>query len=81
MRKTVHFEKRMSQRGINKDVVQLVMEYGEQQGDKLILSRKAAERLMHAARTLAKILDKGGLVVVAAGESQLTTYNYEGRSH
>ncbi|KOO82847.1 DUF4258 domain-containing protein [Stenotrophomonas maltophilia] len=81
MRKTVHFEKRMSQRGINKDMVQLVMEYGEQQGDKLILNRKAAERLMHAARTLAKILDKGGLVVVAAGESQLTTYNYEGRSH
>jgi hypothetical protein len=81
MHKTRHFQQRMSQRGINQDMVDLVLSYGETEGDKVILSRKASARLMEAARTLAKILDKGGLVVVAAGDAQLTTYNYQGRGH
>jgi len=81
MRKTRHFQQRMTQRGINQDMVDLVLSYGETDGDKVILSRKASARLMEAARTLAKILDKGGLVVVASGDAQLTTYNYQGRSH
>jgi len=71
----------MTQRGISQDMVDLVLSYGETDGDKVILSRKASARLMEAARTLAKILDKGGLVVVASGDAQLTTYNYQGRSH
>lgn len=81
MHKTKHFQQRMSQRGISQDMVDLVLTYGETEGDKVILSRKASARLMEAARTLAKILDKGGLVVVASGDAQLTTYNYQGRSH
>lgn len=81
MRKTRHFQQRMTQRGISQDMVDLVLSYGETDGDKVILSRKASARLMEAARTLAKILDKGGLVVVASGDAQLTTYNYQGRSH
>ena len=81
MQKTKHIQQRMSQRGISQDMVDLVMSYGESQGDKVILSRKASTRLMEAARTLAKILDKGGLVVVTCGDAQLTTYNYQGRSH
>lgn len=81
MHKTRHFQQRMSQRGISQDMVDLVLSYGETDGDKVILSRKASARLMEAARTLAKILDKGGLVVVASGDAQLTTYNYEGRGH
>ena len=81
MHKTRHFQQSMSQRGINQDMVDLVLSYGETDGDKVILSRKASARLMEAARTLAKILDKGGLVVVASGDAQLTTYNYEGRGH
>ncbi|QNU15023.1 DUF4258 domain-containing protein [Thermomonas sp. XSG] len=81
MHKTKHFQKRMSQRGISRDMVDLVLSYGQPEGDKVILSRKASARLMEAARTLAKILDKGGLVVVASGEAQLTTYNYQGRGH
>lgn len=81
MHKTRHFQQRMSQRGISQDMVDLVLSYGETDGDKVILSRKASARLMEAARTLAKILDKGGLVVVASGDAQLTTYNYQGRSH
>jgi hypothetical protein len=81
LNKTRHFQQRMSQRGISQDMVDLVLGYGEMEGDKVILSRKASARLLEAARTLAKILDKGGLVVVTSGDAQLTTYNYEGRGH
>ena len=77
--KSKHCQQRMTQRGISQDMVDLVMGYGEAQGDKVILSRKASARLREAARTLARILDKGGLVVVASGNTQLTTYNYQGR--
>lgn len=81
MHKTKHIQQRMSQRGISQDMVDLVLSYGEAEGDKVILNRKASARLMAAARTLAKILDKGGLVVVTSGDAQLTTYNYQGRGH
>lgn len=81
MHKTKHFQQRMSQRGIKQDMVDLVLTYGETQGDKIILSRKASAQLMAAVRTLGKILDKGGLVVVTSGDAQLTTYNYQGRGH
>ncbi|MCZ8318877.1 MAG: DUF4258 domain-containing protein [Silanimonas sp.] len=81
MYKTKHAKQRMSQRGISQDMVDLVLGYGVADGDKVILDRKASARLMRAARTLAKILDKGGLVVVATGDVQLTAYNYQGRSH
>lgn len=81
MHRTKHIQQRMSQRGISRDMVDLVLNYGQHEGDKVILSRKASARLMEAARTLAKILDKGGLVVVASGDAQLTTYNYQGRGH
>lgn len=81
MHRTRHFQQRMSQRGISREMVDLVLGYGEAEGDKVILSRKASARLMEAARTLAKILDKGGLVVVTSGDAQLTTYNYQGRGN
>lgn len=81
MHKTKHFQQRMTQRGISQAMVDLVLSYGESDGDRVVLSRKATARLMEAARSLAKILDKGGLVVVASGDAQLTTYNYQGRCH
>lgn len=81
MHKTKHIQQRMSQRGISQEMVDLVLNYGVSEGDKVILNRKASARLMEAARVLAKILDKGGLVVVTSGDAQLTTYNYQGRSH
>ena len=81
MHKTKHIQQRMSQRGISQEMVELVLNYGVSEGDKVILNRKASARLMEAARTLIKILDKGGLVVVTSGDAQLTTYNYQGRGH
>lgn len=81
MSKTTHIRQRMSQRGINSDMLDLVMGYGNAEGDRIVLSRKHSARLLAAARTLNKIVDKGGLVVVANGEAQITTYNYTGRKH
>jgi hypothetical protein len=81
MHKTAHFQQRMNQRGIDQAMVDLVLGYGEANGDKIVLNRRRAGRLASAARSLMKILDKGGVVVVAAGDTQLTTYNYQGRSH
>lgn len=81
MRKTKHFQQRMGQRGISQAMIDLVLGYGEEEGGKLVLSRKRSEQLREALRTLMKIVDKGGLVVVADGDAQITTYNYAGRSH
>lgn len=81
MHKTKHFQQRMSQRGISQAMIDLVLGYGENEGDKVVLSRKKAEQLRAGFRALMKIMDKGGVVVVAEGETQITTYNYTGRGH
>ena len=80
MHKTKHFQQRMSQRGISQAMIDLVLGYGDNEGSKVVLSRKKSEQLREALRTLMKIVDKGGLVVVAEGDAQITTYNYAGRS-
>jgi hypothetical protein len=60
-------------------MVELVRDYGVPEGDKVILGRRDAARLiqelMRKLRVLKKIQDKGGLVVVETGESLITTYN------
>jgi hypothetical protein len=69
----------MSQRGVSREMVELVRDYGVQEGDKLVLGRRDAakviDQLMEKLRVLKKIQDKGGLVVVETGESLITTYN------
>jgi hypothetical protein len=71
----------MSQRGIKREMLDLVLEHGEIQQDKRILSRKDAQRLIakmqRDMKVIKKILDKGGVVVVADSESVITTYNYK----
>lgn len=79
MHTTRHFAQRMSQRGVSREMVELVRDYGVQEGDKLVLGRRDAakviDQLMEKLRVLKKIQDKGGLVVVQTGESLITTYN------
>jgi len=81
MQKTRHIEKRMSQRGISNAMIDLALTYGEASGDKVILGRRSARRLLEDLRTLMKIIDKGGVAVITQGESLITAYNYEGRGH
>lgn len=85
MRPTRHIKKRMSQRGINRGMVDLVLTHGRPDQDRFVLDRKEAisllETLQREERLLKKIVDKGGLVVVAEGATLLTTYNYASREH
>ena len=81
MHRTKHIEKRMAQRGISKAMIELVLNYGEDAGDKVVLGRRAAQRLLEDFRTLIKIVDKGGVTIVTQGEAMITAYNFEGRNH
>jgi len=85
-RVTYHAEQRMNQRGIQAQMVDMVLEYGEfDHRNRCILGKKDAARtlreLQKKEQALKKILDKGGVVVVAEEDSVITTYNYQGRQH
>jgi len=80
MRLTQHAHLRMTQRGITRSMIDLVLEYGQLEQDKAVLNRKRAQELIRELeeklRTAKKILDKGGCVVIEADNAILTTYNY-----
>ncbi|MGA3845326.1 DUF4258 domain-containing protein [Ralstonia nicotianae] len=83
MRHTNHIKRRMAQRGISQRMVELVLTYGTLEQDKYVLKHKEALRLVEdfqeALRDLKKILDKGGVTVVADGAALITAYNCERR--
>lgn len=85
MKSTIHAQERMSQRGISQAMVEFVIEHGIPERDRVILGRKEAlqilEDLKGQQRILQKILDKGGVVVVADGDIVITTYNCQRRAH
>lgn len=85
MNSTMHAKERMSQRGISRAMVDYVIEHGTPERDRVILGRKEAlqilEDLKEQQRILKKILDKGGVIVVAAGDKVITTYNCQRRDH
>lgn len=78
---TKHFQSRMSQRGLPKKIIDLVLEFGKDKGDKLILNRKETQKLIDEVdnfkRDLLKVMDKGGVTVVLDNESLITTYNLD----
>lgn len=75
---TRHMQDRMNHRGINGDLVDLVAQFGEWNGDRLILDRKGLKGAVHSLDSLRarmlKALDKGGLAVVEAEGRHITTY-------
>ena len=79
MNTTRHFSQHMSQRGVNREMVAVVRDYGVLEGDRVVLGQRDAGRLinelMRKLRVLKKIQGKGGLVVVEAGDCLVTTYN------
>ena len=81
MHKTKHIERRMGQRGISKAMIELVLNYGKDAGDKVILDRRSAQKQREDFRTLMKIVYKGGVTVVVQGEALITAYNFEVRNH
>lgn len=76
---TKHCQARMSQRGLPKKLLDLVLEFGKDKGDKLILNKKATQKVIDEIDTIRKellrIMDKGGVTVVLDNDSLITAYN------
>ena len=85
MQHTRHIKQRMSQRGISKEMVNLVIAHGVIQGDKYVVGRKEALQLIreldNERRVLTKILDKGGVEVVTDGDALITAYNRNSKNN
>ena len=78
MQKTAHSVVRMNQRGITATMIDLVMSYGEPEGDKTILSAKTCremiEELKQTQKKLEHAIKKGGLTVVSCDDTVITAY-------
>ncbi len=79
---TTHGMERMNQRGITKEMIEIVLEYGDYIQDKVILNSRKLKKLIKKVSKdskpkLLKVLDKGGLVVVLSDDNTvITTYNH-----
>lgn len=73
MKTTKHSLARMSQRGLTKKLVDIVFEFGKDKGDKLILNRKATQKLIDEIdsirKDLLRVMDKGGVTLVMDNET------------
>ena len=84
MYETHHINQRVRQRGITKRMIELTLEFGDVQADKIRLGTRRIKKLLKnrkqvsqdLKRDLLKILDKGGLVVVASESTLITAYNW-----
>lgn len=75
---TLHFDQRMNQRGINRQLVDLTLEHGVWSGDRCTLNRKSLDRVIERCNELRRLAlkarDKGGIVVVEASGEEITTF-------
>lgn len=80
MFETHHINQRVRQRGITKRMIELTLEFGEVQADKIRLGSRRIKKILRThkelKKDLLKILDKGGLVVVVSGGTLITAYNW-----
>ena len=76
---TKHCQSRMSQRGLPKRLLELVLEFGKDSGDKLILNKKATQKVIEEIDTIRKellrVLDNGGVTLVLDNDALITAYN------
>ena len=81
MAKTRHIHKRMNQRGITQRMLDIVSDFGVDDGDKQILDKGNLDLLIKTMDKLRsdfmRIRDKGGLVVVESGGTQITAYRVD----
>ncbi len=80
MYETLHINQRARQRGITNRMIELTLEYGIVQADKIKLGTRRIKKLLRTHKNLKsdllKILDKGGLIVVVSGAAMITAYNW-----
>ncbi len=80
MYETLHINQRARQRGITNRMIELTLEYGIVQADKIKLGTRRIKKLLRTHKDikadLLKILDKGGLIVVVSGAAMITAYNW-----
>jgi hypothetical protein len=81
MSKTLHMHQRMSQRGISQAMLDLAKRFGCESGDKTILNRKSIDAALKEFKKiqadLQKMRERGGLVIIEAGELEITAYGLE----
>lgn len=80
MYETLHINQRIRQRGITNRMIELTLEYGTVQADKVKLGTKRIKKLLrthkHLKADLLKVMDKGGVIVVVSGAAMITAYNW-----
>lgn len=78
MSKTRHIQQRMNQRGISSKMLELVLQFGTRDQDKMLLGKKNIRKVLAELDRLRKsFLDmekKGGLVLVEKDGAEITTY-------
>jgi len=71
----------MNQRGITQRMLDIVSDFGVDDGDKQILDKGNLDLLIKTMDKLRsdfmRIRDKGGLVVVESGDTQITAYRVD----
>lgn len=81
MSKTRHLQKRMSQRGITSEIIEIVTKFGLCSGDKVILTKKNCEflsqKLASLKRTIDRMAEKGGYTVVSSEGTLITAYRVD----
>jgi Domain of unknown function (DUF4258) len=76
-----HADQRMNQRGITRRLVDFTLRHGRVEGDRHVLDRREARRviaeLQEQLRLALQVMDKGGVAVVEAEGTIVTTYNVD----
>ena len=73
-----HAAERLNQRGISRRLVDFALRHGRVDGDKHVLDRNESRRIIatleEELRLAKRAMDKGGITVVAAGDTLITAY-------
>ena len=84
MAKTRHIQKRMSQRNIQQEMLDIVKKFGIENGDKTILNKKGLKSALTELKRLSifmeRMQNRGGLVLVEANDLEITVYDLDSYS-